>query len=75
MENFIHFWDSTPDAEADPKEITGEVERSECPDDAKLSSDKNLSVESKGEPEPAIDSVPVLFTVLNSSVETAQCQS
>ena len=34
--------DSILDAEADPKEIAGQVQRSECPDEAKLSLDEKI---------------------------------
>ena len=68
----MRHWDSILGAEADPKETADQVETSECPDDEMLLLDETLSAESKGEPEPAIDSVLVLPTVFNISVETVQ---
>ena len=43
----MRHWDSILGVEANPKETACEMERSEWPDDAKLSLDKTLSAELK----------------------------
>ena len=44
----MRHWDSILGAETDPKETGGQVETSECPDEAKMSLDETLSAVSKG---------------------------
>ena len=63
----MHFWDGIACAET-----TAEGDTSECPAEQKMSLDKTLRAESKGEPEPSIDSVFIVSTTLTSSEEAVK---
>jgi len=68
----VCFWDGIACADSDPKETAAAGEKTERPAEEKMSLDETLPAESKGEPEPSIDSVSVVSTVLTSSKEAVQ---
>ena len=70
----MHFWDgiACADEYSDLKETTAEGDTSECPAEQKMSLDETLRAESKGEPEPSIDSVFIVSTTLTSSEEAVK---
>ena len=68
----MHFWDGIACEDSDLKETTAEGDTSECPAEQKMSLDETLRAESKGEPEPSIDSVFIVSTTLTSSEEAVK---